>query len=257
MRAYRKADKYRLIISLIMRAVILAGGFAKRMWPYTLNKSKVLLDIAGRPVIQHIIEKLEALGPERIYVSTNKRFENDFRNWLENTKNNHSIDLVVENSLLEEQKLGSLGALKMLIKSRKIKNDLLVIAGDNIFDFDLSAFLPPASKNIQIGLYNIKQKEKAGRFGVVEIDKNRKIISFEEKPKRPKTSLISTGIYFFPKDHLNRISEYLREGNNPDAPGYFISWLHKKQDVFGFVFRGKWLDIGSMEAYERAKKEFS
>ena len=238
-----------------MKAVILAGGYAKRMWPYTLDKSKPLLEVAGRPVIGRILDRLAPLGPEKIYVSTNQRFAGDFERWAGKAgKLRERIEVVAENSLSENQKLGSIGALKYLIDSRKISDDLLVVAGDNLFDFDLSGIVTPGS--ISVGLFDIGDREGARRFGVVEVDRGRKITGFEEKPESPKTTIISTCIYYLPKKYLNLISEYLKEKNNPDSPGYFISWLFRKQDVYGFVFTGKWFDIGSMEAYEKARKEF-
>ena len=238
-----------------MEAVILAGGYAKRMWPYTLDKSKVLLDMGGRPVIDHILDKILPLKPLKILVSTNRKFGADFEKWA-SIKGMANLEVVEEISSLEGKKLGSIGALDFIIRSRKIDDDLLVVAGDNMFDFSLGMFISAAGGRPAVGLYEIAEREKATSLGVVEIDVKGRITGFEEKPQHPKSTLIATGIYFFPKKTIRFISEYLEGGNNPDAPGHFIAWLHKKQDVFGIVMGGKWIDIGSMESYERAKREF-
>ena len=106
-----------------------------------------------------------------------------------------------------------------------------------------------------LAIYDIKNKEKIkGRYGIVKIDKNDKIVNFQEKPKRPKTSLVNTGCFILPRKDLNMIGEYLKEGNSPDALGYFIRWLIKKKDVYGYVFDDPWFDIGSFEAYNEANK---
>ncbi len=243
-----------------MKCVLMCGGFAKRMWPLTLNTPKPLLPIAGRPIIEYILDKLDDVEEvDLIYISTNKKFERYFKEEMKNFKTKKPVKLIIEPAVKEEEKLGSVGALGFLIKEEKINDDLLIIAGDNLFDFSLVDFINYyKSKSCPvIALYDMKDKEKVrGRYGVVLLDKNNKIIGFEEKPNEPKSTFVSTACYILPKETLKLVLIYLSK-NNPDAFGYFIEWLHKMQDVYGFLFPGRWFDIGSLDSYREADLSYS
>ena len=241
-----------------MKAVILAGGFAKRMWPLTENQAKALLPVAGKPIIEHILEKLEGFDElSEIYISTNAKFENDFREWMEKI-DNPKLTLVVEKHENEEKKFGAIGGLKYLIDKHGVDDDLMVLGGDNLFEFNLQNFLDfyKQKESPLIASYNVGDLEIAKRMGVVVLDNDNKIVEFQEKPNEPKSTLISTLIYLLPKNDLPLIHEYLAGDNNPDAPGYFIQWLSAQKTVHSFVFNEKWFDIGSFELYDEANKEF-
>ena len=243
-----------------MKAVILAGGFAKRMWPLTENQAKALLPVAGKPIINYILDKLEETEDIRdIFISTNKKFEKDFREWVSGTKTEKSINLVIENHMSEDKKMGAIGGLKFLKDTQKIDDDLLVIAGDNLFEFDLKNFVGycDGCRDPVVAFYDIGDIEKVrNKFGVAILDANNNVQDFQEKPSDPKSSLISTCIYLIPKEDLNLIDEYLEDNNNPDAPGFFIQWLNNRKSIRGFVFSEKWFDIGSFELYDAANREF-
>jgi len=242
-----------------MKCVLLCGGFAKRMKSLAENKPKALLPVAGKPVLQYILEKVELLDDvNKIFISTNKKFEGQFRNFLNIYRSEKKIILVVEPALSESEKLGSIGALRFLIEREKVDDDLFVINGDNLFEFSLERFMDfyKTKRSTLVGLYDVKTIEEAKKFGVVEIDENGRITGFEEKPENPKSTLASTGIYIYPKNVIKLILEYLAEGNNPDATGYFLAWLYKKQPVYGLVFRERWFDIGSPEIYRKADRKF-
>jgi glucose-1-phosphate thymidylyltransferase len=243
-----------------MKAVILAGGFAKRMLPLTENQAKALLPVAGRPIIDYILEKLETLDCVRdVFVSTNEKFEPSFREWMAGLKTRKKVKLVVECHDCEEKKFGAVGGLKYLIDKQKINDDLLIIAGDNLFEFNLGSFISYCGdcRDTTIAFYDICDKEKVRRrFGVAILGKDNTVKDFEEKPEEPKSTLISTGIYLIPKEELHFINDYLLEKNNPDAPGFFFQWLRDKRPIRGFVFTEKWFDIGSFELYEQANREF-
>lgn len=241
-----------------MKAIILAGGFAKRLG--LLTKPKPLLNVGGKPIVQYIIEKIEKLEDiDTIYISTNKRFEYEFGKWLSGLSNRNKIKLIVEPAFSEKEKLGSVGGLNFSIMSEKIKDDILVVNGDNLFKSSLNEILEFfKSKNAVVNaLYDVKSLDIAKEQGSVITDKNNKIIELEEKAEKPKSTMISLGIYFFPKRILKLISLYIKEGNDPDKIGNFIRWLLKREDIFGFVFHEKWFDIGWPESLERARKEFS
>jgi glucose-1-phosphate thymidylyltransferase len=204
---------------------------------------------------------MEHIGEiEEVFLSTNRKFETKFKEWLENYRSSKEIRLAIEETREEEEKLGSIGALNFLIEHLGLKEDLLIIGGDNLFDFDLKeliAFYRTKKKSVVL-LYDMKDKERVkGKYGVLEIDSDFKIIKSEEKPEEPKSTLISTACYIFSKEDLALIKDYLEEGNNPDAIGFFVSWLCKRSDLYALIHRGLWFDIGSFDEYERANAVYS
>jgi glucose-1-phosphate thymidylyltransferase len=244
-----------------MKTIVLAGGYATRMWPLTKDYPKSLLPIAGKPVIEYIldcIEKLEEI--KEIFLSTNLKFENNFKKWLNKYKSSKDIKLVIEQTSEEKEKLGSIGALNFLIQHYRLNEELLIIGGDNLFDFNLKnliEFYSDKKKSVVL-LYDMKDKERVKeKYGVLELNSDLKIINSEEKPKKPESTLISTACYIFSKEDLALITEYLESGNNPDAFGFFLAWLCKRSDVFGLIHKGLWFDIGSFDDYERANTIYS
>jgi glucose-1-phosphate thymidylyltransferase len=243
-----------------MKAVVLAGGFAKRMWPLTKDKPKHLLPIAGRPMLDYILEKLEPVSSlDKIYISTNERFEDQFKDYLDRIESKKTISIFVEETNSEREKLGSVGGLGHLVVENKIEDELLVIGGDNIFSFKMTDFLDYfMSKQANIvALYDVKSKVRARLYGIASMDNNGKIINFQEKPSEPQSTQVSTACYAFTRNGVQNILRYLDEGNDPDKIGHFMEWLHKNDDVYGFVFGGIWFDIGSPECYVDANKYFS
>ncbi len=243
-----------------MKAIVLAGGFAKRMWPLTKDKPKQLLPIADRPMLDHILAKLEVVTElDQIYISTNAKFETQFNEYLSSLKTEKSIALFIEDTHSEQEKLGSVGALGFLINEKNIDDELLVIGGDNLFEFEMPDLINDfrAKQANIVALYDLGSLDDAGLYGVVETSEERKIIGFEEKPQNPKSSLVSTACYVFTKRGVKNILRYLTEGNDPDKIGHFIEWLFRNDDVFGFVFKGVWFDIGSFDRYDEANDYFS
>ncbi|MBD3313138.1 NTP transferase domain-containing protein [Candidatus Woesearchaeota archaeon] len=248
-----------------IKAIILAAGYATRLYPLTKDKPKPLLPVAGKPMIDYIMEKLEPVKDiDTVYVVTNAKFYDKFSAWAENYSTEKKIRIVNDNSTSEDDKLGAIGDMKYVIDNEGIDDDLLVVGGDNLFDFDAKDvvdFFYDKNEPVVV-LHDIKEHELATRFGVVDIDGNEKLISFEEKPQNPSTTLIAICFYIFPKDKLDMIDEYIKKGNNPDQPGRYIEWLHRQTHVYGFVFEGSWFDIGNHdklaeanEIYERKRKE--
>ena len=244
-----------------MQAVVLAGGFAKRLWPLTREKPKPLLPVAGKPIIEYILEKLDCIAEiDKVYISVNRKFEPCFREWASGVSFSKKLEVVAEPAMSEEEKLGAVGALGFLLREKGIMDDLIVIAGDNLFDFDMKRFVDGHRSGCPIvALYDIKEKEKIKKkYGVVVLDEKNVIKEFHEKPEDPASTLVSTGCYFFPKSVVEMVHEYLKGKNNADAPGFFISWLAKQMAVQGFVFDGdsRWFDIGNMESYKEANKVY-
>ncbi len=229
-----------------MKTVILAGGYATRLWPITKTKAKPLLPMGRKKIIDFIYEKVVKFNFP-IVVSTNMRFKADFEKWAEDK----DVELIVENTKSEEEKLGAVKALAEL--SEIIDDEMLVIAGDNIFSFNLDDFVSKydSLKRPLIALYDVGDLELAKRYGVVELDGSR-VVEFYEKPEKPKSTLVGIGIYALSKEAVNLLGEYTKEGRK-DNLGDFISWLSKHIDVYSFTFNdGNWYDVGNADSYLEA-----
>jgi len=241
-----------------MKIIIMAGGYAKRMWPLTENQPKSLLPVAGKPMINHILEKLEGLEHEgKIIISTNSKFGEVFREWERNHP--QDFEVVTEPTRSENEKMGTIGAINWLIKENGIDDDLLIVGGDNIFEFKMKDFLSfqRERKAPALALHDLGDIEKVrNKFGVCILDEEGKIAEFQEKPSEPKSALTATCIYYFPREIISHIDEYIAGNNNPDAPGFFTTWLMKRMPVHGFVFKEAWHDIGSFEVYEEVNRKF-
>lgn len=223
-----------------MRCLILAGGFGTRLYPLTLDKAKALLEYRGKPVVSHIVERIPAHIP--VSVSCNRKFEADFRRWRE--KAPRAVELWVEDVWTEGQKKGALGSLEFWIHDKAIMEDLLVIAGDNYFELDLSRFIAAYDgEHALVAVHDIGDKAKASRYGVVRLE-GRRIVEFKEKPAKPRSSLVSTAIYILPPRVFPLLSHYCAQGNK-DHLGSFIAYLVEKEEVQAYVFSGAWVDIGS------------
>ena len=242
-----------------MKALILAAGYGTRLYPLTEKQAKPLLPVAGKPMVEHVINKVEEVaGVDEICVVVNQKFISQFEEWASSFKSDKKISLFNDGSAGDANKLGAIGDMKFVIEKGEISDDLFVVGGDNLFDFSLSPFAKFfAEKGTSVGLYRVEPVELARKYGVVELDENGRLLSFEEKPEHPPTDLIAICMYLFPKDKLSFISDYLGQGNNPDAPGYYIKWLVQKVTVYGFVFSGMWFDIGDFKSYNEADKAFT
>ena len=240
-----------------MDAIILAAGYAIRLYPLTENTPKPLLKVGNIPIIEHIIGKLENLGIDNIYIITNDKFHKNFNYWLQNFDAKIPIEIINDNTNSNDDRLGALGDINFLIKKKDISNDMLVIAGDNLFELSLKEVFEIFKKKNHncVVLYDIKDLALAKNYGVVKVENNI-ILGFEEKPSEPKSTLISTGIYLFPKKTITLIEKYLAQGNNPDKTGDFIEWLHKREKIYAYITDKKWYDIGSIDQLEKANKEY-
>lgn len=243
-----------------MKAVILAGGFAKRLWPLTKEKPKHLLKVADRHIIDYCMEKVaEVPEIDEVIISTNALFAPQFRKWMDGLRIHKKMTLVEEPALSEGQKFGSIGALTFLIDKCKLNEDIMVIGADNIFEFSLKELVGTfkQKKASVLAMYDIQSLEEAKKFGNVTVDASGKIIDFIEKPADPKTTLISTALYLFKKEDIGLIKKYIADGQDADKMGNFVDWLRKEKDVYAFVFAGKWFDVGSFELLEEADRYFS
>ncbi|MFB6081894.1 MAG: sugar phosphate nucleotidyltransferase [Halanaeroarchaeum sp.] len=233
-----------------MDAVVLAGGYATRLWPITKHRPKMFLPVGESTVVDRIFTELE--GDDRIdtvYVSTNERFAADFRDHLDASAYEKPV-LSVEDTTAESEKFGVVGALAQLVDREGVDDDLLVIAGDNLISFAVSDFLDffESKGAPTIAAYDVGSLERAKSYGLVQLDGD-EVVDFQEKPDEPESTLVSIATYGFPAETLDLLETYLADGQNPDEPGWFVQWLHDRGDVYAFTFDGAWFDIGTPESY--------
>ena len=245
-----------------MKALILAAGYGTRLYPLTKDTAKPLLTIGGQPIVNYIIEKLERIGTlNEIYVVTNEKFSADFKAWSKSKRFEKKICVVSDRTKDNQTRLGAIKDIHFILQHEKIKDDLLVIGGDNLFDeelYDFLAFVLKHKKAVNLGLYDIEDKAQATKYGVVKIDAKSRVVDFKEKPPLPFSTLIAMCLYYFPKPKLGLISEYLSgKQDKTDATGNFIHWLHRKEQVFGFVFGGRWFDVGHADSFHEAQRHFT
>ena len=245
-----------------MKVLILAGGYGTRLAAIAKNTAKPLLKVGNKSIIDHTLDHLEKLSPKEVIVVTNDKFFKDFERWaaVHPLAKRFKIRVVNDGTKTNEERLGSIGDINFVINNVNLDDDLLVVGGDNIFDFNIDAYVAVAQKRagqVTVGVYDIKKKEEATIFGVLELNKDKKVVSFEEKPAQPKSSLISMCLYYLPKKTLGLIGDYLVQSGKSDRAGDYIIWLIKKAEVYGFEFSGRWFDIGSIESYNEAQQAYA
>lgn len=246
-----------------MKAMIPAAGYATRMYPLTKDKPKALLPIAGKPIIEYIVDKILELGcVDQIYIVTNDKFTHNFEEWARNFDCEIPIKIVNDHTKSNEDRLGSIGDKSLVMEQEKIDDEIIDIASDNLFNFSLKEMYGYFKKRnaITISLYDVKEESEAKKLGIASINGNDIVTDFEEKPNVPKSTLASIGIYIYPKGTRKLFRQYLDEGNSPDHAGSFIEWLYKRNKVYGFKFDREgehWFDIGSLEKYKEADEMYT
>jgi glucose-1-phosphate thymidylyltransferase len=227
-----------------LKALILASGFGTRLYPITQDIPKGLLPFKGKPMINHVIDKIS--DDTEIYININRKFEPAFRNWQKDL--GRKIELCVENVYSEKDMLGAIGSLDHWVKKLSIEDDLLVIASDNYFEFDLNDFISAFNgKNMLVAVYDVGERDKATQYGVVELE-NDTIVGLEEKPSSPRSSLIATACWIIPHNIFPYLHSFCLDGKK-DNLGNFISYVLNEEDVFAYRFNESWIDIGSPEIY--------
>jgi len=231
-----------------LKCLILASGFGTRMYPLTLDRAKALLPYKGKPMINHIVDKVPP-GIE-ILVNVNRKFEADFLEWRK--RQDRDITICVEDVYSEKDMLGAVGAMHYWLTEKHIKEDLLVFGSDNYFEFALPDFISAYNRHdALIAVYDVGDPAKATRYGVVRLDGNR-VIELEEKPDHPKSSLVSTAIWLLPARVFPYVAEFCRETKR-DNLGSFITFLLERDTVCAFPFKETWIDIGNLEIYYATK----
>jgi len=253
-----------------MKAIILAAGYGTRLLESAENcdddnlrklitkTPKPLLPVKGRPVVEHTITQLLKIGEiNEIIIVTNAKYYKQFEKWNSGFDAGVDVKIINDGTTSNETRLGAIKDIDLAISMENIHDDLLVIAGDNLVSFDIAEFVKFfMDKNATImAVRDVGNKNTARKkYGVVELDENSRIVGFEEKPDNPKTSLAATAVYLIRGDNTKLVQIYNEENIEPDAPGFFLQWLHKKIDVYAWKFPSEqYKDIGSLESYKEAQ----
>jgi glucose-1-phosphate thymidylyltransferase len=237
-----------------MQAILLAGGFAKRLQPLSSSTPKPLLKVGGRAIIDYVVDKVMDIEDlDKILISTNLRFKEQFEEWL-GSRNLLNAKLIVEPSVREEEKPGAVAALARITEG--IEDDCLIIAGDNLF----TSSLKPIVESFRIkgkpvvGIYNLGDRELAKQYSTISVDSDGRIIRFVEKPTDPESTFIGTAIYIFPQSVLPMIGKFAKASRDRDSPGRFVEWLYTKEPTYGVELEGQWWDIGTIDEYAKVNR---
>ncbi|OYQ65186.1 nucleotidyltransferase family protein [Aerococcus sp. 1KP-2016] len=243
-----------------MKAIILAAGYATRLYPLTKNQPKPLLKVGNQTILDSIVEKMVAVEElDEIFIVTNDKFHTHFETWAKDSTYDIKLTVINDGTLSNEDRLGALGDIHFVIEQAKVEDDLMIAAGDNLFGFslvDLVSFYKEHQGNA-ISIYKEEDLKQLVRGGTADIDENGKIIGFEEKPAQVNYPYAVPTFYIIQKEDLPLFDAYQKEGYNMDANGNFIPYLLEHSTVYGFVFNEYRYDIGTLERYEQVQKLFA
>jgi glucose-1-phosphate thymidylyltransferase len=246
-----------------VKVIILAAGYATRLYPLTLTQPKPLLPVAGKPMIEHVLDNLAPIGGlEQICIATNAKFSTHFQNWANGyraTKARLNFTVVNDGSTDDSNKLGAIGDIHFVLKTLDIDDDLIVVAGDNLFSEKLEGFgrFCREKQKPVLAVYDVGDLEQIKKFNSISVAADGRITYFEEKPQHPTSTLTGIALYYYPRFTLPLIKQYVAEGNNTDQPGRLIQWLYTQAPVYTWTVPGKWYDIGSKEMLEEANRIFA
>jgi glucose-1-phosphate thymidylyltransferase len=246
-----------------MNVLILAAGYATRLYPLTLDKAKPLLLVGRKPIIEWVMDNLLNVPDlETVYIVTNDKFAPDFQAWAKRYQDRQpklKFKIINDGSKNDEDKLGAIGDINFVVTRENLnQRDLLIVAGDNLFSESLAGFVANAKKTeATVAVYDVGDIEAIKKYGNIAIDAEGIITHFEEKPAKPRSTLAAIALYYYSPKVLSLLTTYLAAGNNPDQPGRFVQWLYTRTPVRTVELKGKWLDIGSKETLEEADEIFA
>ena len=243
-----------------MNVLILAAGYATRLYPLTLNKAKPLLTVGSKPIIEWLVDNLAGIPAlETIYVVTNDKFSADFQAWSQAYQKRHPefrFKVVNDGSTSHGDKLGAIGDINFVVTHENLsETGLLIAAGDNLFTNSLADFVAYArNTEVTVAVHDVGDTEAIKKYGNITVDAEGIITRFEEKPQKPQGTLAAIALYYYSPTVLSLLRRYLAAGNNADQPGRFVQWLYTRKPVKTFQIKGQWLDIGSKETLENADR---
>lgn len=239
-----------------MKAIILVAGYATRLYPLTKTTPKPLLKVGGKTIIDYIVDEINTLDSvDSIYVVSNHKFASHFEQWAKTAPSAKPITVIDDGTDSDETKRGAIGDIQYTIEQGNIDDDVVIIAGDNLFTYKLKDYYDFYSdkKADCVCVKQFDDPEMIKQLGVVLMDEDGKVLDLEEKPANPKSNKAAFATYMYTKDTVKLFAEYLATGSSPDAPGYFLQWLHKKKPVYGYVMQGECYDIGTFKALDEVR----
>ncbi len=240
-----------------MKCLILAAGYATRLYPLTENFPKPLLEVKGKTILDWLIDDIDTVNMVSEYVViSNHKFVHHFEKWAAEKK--QRITVVDDGTSSNETRLGAVKDIQFAIDKLRISDDLLVIAGDNLLDFSLTEFIKYAkSKNTScIMRYYEANRDKLKKSGVVSVDENDKVLEMAEKPNEPKSNWCCPPFYYYTKEDAELVEKGIESGCGVDAPGSYIAWLCTQAPVHAMEMPGRRYDIGNLESYKRVQEEY-
>jgi glucose-1-phosphate thymidylyltransferase len=246
-----------------MNILILAAGYATRLYPLTENKAKPLLEVAGKPMIEWVLDNLAPI-PDigQVLVVTNQKFAAHFTEWAADYQQRQPrlhFRIVNDGSTSDVDKLGAIGDIHFALNRENLfGEDLIVVAGDNLFSQPIDGFAAFAKNHpATIAVYDVGSPEEVKKYNNITVDATGRITEFEEKPASPSSTKSGIALYYYRKDVLPMINQYVEEGNNPDQPGRLVQWLYPRIEFRTWDVPGTWFDIGSKETLLEANHVFA
>jgi glucose-1-phosphate thymidylyltransferase len=239
-----------------MKALVLAAGYATRLYPLTLDRPKALLEVGGKPMLDRVVERLLPMGVDGVIVVTNAKFTPHFEEWAQGKE---GVTIVNDGTTSNDDRLGAIGDIGFVLETLGIDEELVVVAGDNLFGGDVSG-LVGYGREVDapvIAVHDVGDLGRMHEYNQIEVDADGRIVFFEEKPSAPRTTLSGVALYYYPRHALPLIERYLEDGNNPDQPGRLVEWLYPRAPFYTWLLPGEWYDIGSAETLAEADTIFS
>jgi glucose-1-phosphate thymidylyltransferase len=237
-----------------VKAIVLAAGYATRLYPLTLDTPKPLLEVGGRPMVDYVLDALRTADVDEVFVVTNAKFASQFRAWAP-----VGVTVIDDGTTSEGDRLGAIGDIGFVLERTGLDDDLIVIAGDNLFTADIAglAALGLEKDAPVLAVHDMGEDADMSQYNTTEFDDQGRITFFEEKPRKATSTLAGTALYFYPQRTLPLVRQYLAEGNNPDQPGRLVEWLYPRTPCYVWEIPGEWYDIGSRDQLEAARAEFA
>lgn len=246
-----------------MKVIILAAGYATRLYPLTLTQPKPLLPVAGKPMIEYVLDNLAPIeGIDQVFVVTNAKFARHFSDWAKGYGLKYPerrFTIVNDGSTDDSNKLGAIGDLHLVLTREMVSDDIIVVAGDNLFSQALGEFgdFCKAKKAPVLAVYDVGNLDLIRKYNSITLDPDGRIGFFEEKPQHPTSTITGIALYYYPQSILPKIHQYIKEGHNPDQPGRLVQWLYRQTPFYTWKVPGLWFDIGSKESLEEANQVFA
>jgi glucose-1-phosphate thymidylyltransferase len=246
-----------------MKLIILAAGYATRLYPLTLNQPKPLLLVAAKPMLDHLLDHLTPIKEiDHAYVVTNAKFAEHFQIWADDYQRKQGplkITVVNDQSTDEANRLGAIGDLSLVLNQEQIDDDIVVVAGDNLLSHslgDFGKFCREMGAPV-LAVYDIGDLTEVKKYNSIDVEPDGRIRFFEEKPATPTSTLVGIALYYYPRSALPLIRTYIEEGNNPDQPGRLVEWMYKRTPFYTWRVPGIWFDVGSKETLAEANRVFT